>query len=166
MDGRATRASALRRLVLPALVRGGYHYRKRLPIGVLPGGGDHVVDVFAWDQTGMVFLISLKWQQVRRSTEEKVVFYAICLAQGVLTLEVGGGNVLCKQCGEALPALTATPGVTAGDRMRAYLVLGGGGWALRDFFVGEGMRKHLRYHNLVAITSLQDFISLAHKGEL
>ncbi|GBD12855.1 hypothetical protein HRbin24_00871 [bacterium HR24] len=47
-----------------------------------------------------------------------------------------------------------------------YLVLGGGGWTLRDFYIGGGLQKHPTYAHLVPITDLESFVSLANQGRL
>ena len=68
------------------------------------GGGRHIVDVLA-TKDDRQFLISLKWQQVGGTAEQKVPFEIMRL-------------VHARQAG----AYTA-----------AYLVLGGEGWSLREF---------------------------------
>jgi hypothetical protein len=37
---------------------------------------------------------------------------------------------------------------------------------LREFFVGDGLKQHLRYGDLVRITTLESFIALANAGKL
>ncbi len=49
---------------------------------------------------------------------------------------------------------------------KAYLVLGGEGWRLRDFYTGGGLDKHLSYSNLVDIVTLERFIARANHGNL
>lgn len=49
---------------------------------------------------------------------------------------------------------------------KAYLVLGGSGWKLRDFFVGGGLRSHLRHSDVVSIMSLETFVGLANQRKL
>jgi hypothetical protein len=82
----------------------------------------------------------LKWQQVSSTAEQKVPFEAMCLAQAVLDSE--------------------------GEYNKAYLVLGGDGWKLRDFFVGGDLEKHLCHSNLVNIVTLETFVGLANQGKL
>jgi len=130
----------LEQMVLPALKKGGYQYQTQVHIGVRFGGGKHFVDVLALDKTGSTFLISLKWQQVSGTAEQKVPFEAMCLAEAVLSSEH--------------------------RYTRAYLVLGGNGWKLRDFFVHGGLAKHLRYSDLVLITTLETFVALANREKL
>jgi len=85
-------------------------------------------------------LISLKWQQVSGTAEQKIPFEAICLAEAVLA--------------------------SNGKFRAAYLVLGGEGWSLREFFVSGGLNRHLRYGDRVKIVTLETFIALANQGRL
>ena len=141
MAPRNTRTGiVLEQMVLPALTMGGYSYRKQAHVGERPGGRRHVIDVLATDPQGHKYLISLKWQQVSGTTEQKVPFEAICLAEAVRT----GKEKYHK----------------------AYLVLGGDGWSLRKFFLQGGLDAHLRHSNLVEFRSLESFIALANQGRL
>jgi hypothetical protein len=133
-----TTGLVLEQMVLPALRRGGYEYASQVDIGVRFGGGRHFVDLVAQDGAGHKYLISLKWQQVSGTAEQKVPFEAMCLAEAVRTSDI----------------------------YKAYLVLGGEGWKLRSFFTGGGLREHLRYGDLVTITSLEGFVAKANEGKL
>src|SRR3989304_1126250 len=135
-----TPGTGLGALVLPALGRGGYAPRPQVSIGQRFGGGRHVVDGGAEDESGHRFLVSLKWQQVSGTAEQKVPFEAISLADAV----IAGGGFYTK----------------------AYLVLGGRGWKLRDFFIEGGLKQYLRHADLVTILSLEDFVAKANKGLL
>ena len=130
----------LEQMVLPALGMGGYSYQKQVRIGERPGGRRHVVDVLATDRQGRKYLISLKWQQVSGTAEQKVPFEAICLAEAIRTGE--------------------------GEYHKAYLVLGGDGWSLREFYLEGGLDAHLQHSNLVEFRSLESFIALANQGRL
>jgi hypothetical protein len=127
-------------MMIPALQRGGYRYRKHVDIGQRLGRGRHVVDVLAEDSAGRAYLVSVKWQQVSGTAEQKVPFEVICLAEAMMS--------------------------GAGKYEKAYLVLGGPGWSLRDFFVGGGLSRHLTQAHLVHITALEDFIARANAGSL
>lgn len=137
---RTTTGTVLEQMVLPALRHGGYTCETQVHIGTRLGGGKHIVDVLAKDAQGRKILISLKWQQVPGTAEQKVPFEAMCLADAVKSSEP--------------------------EYSKAYLVLGGSGWKLRDFFIGGGLREHLRYSDLVDIVSLERFIGLANQGKL
>lgn len=130
----------LENLILPALEQGGYRYKKRALIGERLGGGKHFVDVLVEDSAGRKYLVSLKWQQVTGTAEQKVPFEVICLAEAILSSE--------------------------GKFHKAYLVLGGPGWRLREFFVKGGLNKYLRHSDLVKIVTLEDFIALANRQKL
>ena len=104
MNPRDTRTgTVLEQMVLPALSRGGYTYETQKHIGTRLGGRRHIVDVLAVDAAGHKYLVSLKWQQVGGTAEQKVPFEVICLAEALST----------------------------GKFQKAYLVLGGEGWKLR-----------------------------------
>ena len=53
-----------------------------------------------------------------------------------------------------------------GDIRKAYPVLGGDGWSLRDFYTGGGLDEHLTHSDLVDIVTLERFIALANQGAL
>src|SRR5712691_6743950 len=102
-----TTGGVLEAMILPALKRGGYSHQVQQRIGERFGGGAHVVDVIA-EKDGLKYLVSMKWQQVSGTAEQKVPFEIICLAESVVS---GAFN-------------------------KAYLVLGGEGWSLRSFYIG------------------------------
>src|SRR3972149_18108 len=79
--------SVLEQMVLPALRQGSYQYQTQVRIGQRLGGGRHVIDVVATDRNGLGYLISLKWQQVSGTAEQKVPFEVICLADAVASSE-------------------------------------------------------------------------------
>lgn len=140
MTPRDTRTgNVLENMVLHALAYGGYSHSPQQDIGKRPGGRRHKVDVLA-EKEGKSILISLKWQQVSGTAEQKVPFEVICLAEAVRG--------------------------SAGKFHKAYLVLGGSGWTLRDFYVGGGLHNHLRYGEFVEITTLEEFVAKANRGSL
>lgn len=82
--GRDTGTGAvLEAMVLPALRRGGYLTQTQVLIGQRWGGGRHLIDVLAQDKDGGKLLVSVKWQQVSGTAEQKVPFEAICLAEAI-----------------------------------------------------------------------------------
>src|SRR5712692_9236595 len=109
-----TTGGVLEAMILPALKRGGYTYVTQQQIGERFGGGKHFVDVVA-EKDGEKYLVSLKWQQVSGTAEQKVPFEVICLAEAI----------------------------RADGFSKAYLVLGGEGWKLRNFYVGGGLKSYL-----------------------
>jgi hypothetical protein len=126
-------------MVLPALERGGYEYFKQVDIGERLGGGKHMVDLVAYDEGGRGFLVSLKWQQSSGTAEQKVPFEAMCLIDAVLKEP---------------------------DRYeKAYLVLGGPAWTLREFYTSK-LLPFLRHEDKLAILNLEMFVARANRGEL
>jgi len=138
MSPRNTRTGAvLEAMILPALNHGGYDYQSQQVIGKRFGGGRHIVDAIA-EKNGQRYLISLKWQQSGGTAEQKVPFEVISLAEVVI----------------------------AGDFAKAYLVLGGEGWTLRDFYVSGDLKQHLSHADKVEIVTLESFVARANVGEL
>src|ERR1700732_5132329 len=107
--------AVLEQMVLPALGKGGYSCKSQIHIGKRFGGGSHFVDIIA-EKGDDRFLISMKWQQVSGTAEQKVPFEVICLEEALRT----------------------------GSYQRAYVVLGGNGWKLRNFYIGAGLNQHLK----------------------
>jgi hypothetical protein len=127
-------------MVVPALNRGGYSLKKQADVGTRPGGGKHLVDVVATSQSGKSILISVKWQQVGGTAEQKVPFEVTCLIKALKNNE--------------------------SKYEKAYLVLGGDGWKLRDYYIEGGLEEYLKDSDLVKIITLESFIALANKGNL
>jgi hypothetical protein len=95
----------LESMILPALERGGYSVQTQVVVGLRIGGRKHRVDALA-TTPGRTVLVSLKWQQVGGTAEQKVPFEVICLADVMRTRST--------------------------EFDAAYLVLGGEGWTLRE----------------------------------
>ncbi|MDT7809816.1 MAG: hypothetical protein QOJ70_3629 [Acidobacteriota bacterium] len=140
MSPRDTRTGGvLENMVLHALSLGEYTYTNQVVIGTRPGGRKHKVDTIA-EKDGQRILVSLKWQQVGGTAEEKVPFEVICLMDAVRK--------------------------SNGEFIKAYVVLGGDGWTLRNFYVGKGLEEYLKYSELVEIVTLEQFVAKANKGKL
>jgi len=138
MTPRDTRTGGvLEDMILPALGRGGYSYQKQVKVGNRPNGRAHKVDVIA-EKLDERILVSLKWQQFGGTAEQKVPFEVICLKS-----EVGEGKF-----------------------QRAYIVLGGDGWTLRDFYTSGGLLVHINDADKVRIVNLERFVALANQGKL
>jgi len=124
--------------MIPAsLKRGGYDYKSRVKIGQRLGCGSHYVDAIA-QKGARKILISSKWQQSAGTAEQKIPFEVICLAEAVET----------------------------GDYEKAYLVLGGEGWTLRNFYTSGALSKYLRGSENVEIVTLENFVAKANRGLL
>jgi DNA adenine methylase len=140
MSPRDTRTGGvLEHMVQHALDLGGYQSSSQIVIGTRLGGRKHKVDRIA-EKNGETFLISLKWQQGGGTAEQKVAFEVICLMDAVRN--------------------------SSGKFKKAYLVLGGEGWSLRDFYVSGGLEQYLKHSELVKIATLEQFVALANKGKL
>ena len=87
---------------------GKYKYVRGKKVGTRFGVTGHIIDTYAEDQRGRVHLISLKWQQVSGTAEQKVPFEVISLIDLLLKNE---------------------------SYYKAHLVLGGDGWKYKDFYV-------------------------------
>lgn len=127
----------LEAMVLPAPERGGYSHEKQALVGHRCGGGVHKVDAVA-TKVGSKILVSLKWQQTTGTAEQKVPFEVMCLADAVRT----------------------------GYGAKAYLVLGGDGWTLRDYYTSGSLAEHLVHAGFVKVVTLEAFIRLANNGQL
>ena len=129
--------SVLERMLLPALEQGGYSYRVQEKLGKRFGIGSHVVDAVA-EKNGKQILISVKWQQVSGTAEQKVPFEVICLLEAI----------------------------DNGPYQKAYLVLGGEGWTFRTFYTSGGLAKYLSYGDRIEILMLEAFVARANSGKL
>jgi PD-(D/E)XK nuclease superfamily domain len=127
----------LERMVVPALEQGGYSVRLQAKLGQRFGVGKHIVDAVA-EKDGRQILISVKWQQVSGTAEQKVPFEIICLLEAM----------------------------ASGSYQKAYLVLGGEGWKFREFYTSGGLSKYLSYADRVEIITLEGFVAKANSGRL
>ncbi len=139
MAPRDTRTgSVLENMILPSLKQGGYQAEAQKLIGIRLGGSKHRVDVIAQKLDSPAILVSLKWQQESGTAEQKVPFEVICLIDAVRTSEI---------------------------YQKAYIVLGGTGWKLRNFYINE-LETYIPHKQFVTIITLEDFIAKANKGRL
>ena len=140
MSPRNTRpGEVMERMVLPALEMGGYTVTWHKNIGMRFGVSAHKVDTFALDVFGCPYLISLNWQQVSGTAEQKIPFEILCLADAMMHNE---------------------------EFFKAYLVLGGEGWRFKEFYISGGLQRFLVNADLVNIVSLERFVELANQGRL
>lgn len=124
-------------MILPALAQGGYAYETQVVVGQRVGGGRHRVDVLA-EKNGQRYLISLKWQQVGGTAEQKVPFEVISLIDAV----------------------------QAGGFSKAYIVLGGEGWTLRGFYTSGGLNQYIPRAEGVEVLTLEGFVAKANGAQL
>jgi len=135
--GSTRTGGVLERMILPALDQGGYSYRTQVVLGQRLGLSRHIVDAVA-HKDGRNVLISLKWQQVSGTAEQKVPFEVICLLEALQTQQYD----------------------------KAYLVLGGEGWTLRNFFTAGGLKPFLVNPDKVDVVTLEGFVGRANQGKL
>ena len=127
------------RSLLAALGRSGYTCQKRVKVGLRPGGKKHRVHAVA-TKGGTRILVSAKRQRARSGSEQTVPYEVICLARAVL----------------------------GGAFSKAYLVLSGDGWSLKDYYTGGGLRQHLTkpVAQAVCVLPAEKFVALARAGKL
>lgn len=135
--GSTRTGGVLEAMILPALQQGGYAYETQVLLGQRLGTGKHVVDAIA-EKDGRRVLISLKWQQVSGTAEQKVPFEVICLLEAL----------------------------RAAQHDKAYLVLGGEGWTLRSFYTSGGLKPFLVNPDKVDVVTLEGFVARANQGKL
>ena len=127
----------MEQMILPAMARGGYRFRRKVRIGTRFGVGRHIVDGLA-EKDGRRILVSLKWQQVPGTAEQKVPFEILSLIEAM----AGGGFA------------------------RAYVVLGGPGWKFKEFYLSGRLREYIPRASSVEVATLDDFVGRANQGKL
>lgn len=140
MAQRNTRTGGrMERMVLEALENGGYRVCRNFSVDSGLGVGKSYVDICAEDSEGRPHLLSLKWQQVGGTTEQKIPFEIIRLTAAMLSDE---------------------------RFYKSYLVLGGDGWKDKEFYISGGLDPYLSNSDLVNVVSLDAFVSKANRGQL
>ena len=126
-------------MIRAGLEAGDYQIEEQTQVGTRPNGRKHMVDLIA-TRDDHSFLISLKWQQVGGTAEQKIPFEAICLSEAL------------RQCQPKYD--------------KAYIVLGGEGWTLKDFYTSPDFLPHLNLSRPVSILHTDQFIALANDKQL
>ena len=116
------------------LEKNGYNCTQNANVGQRLGGSQHKIDILA-EKGALCYLISLKWQEVSGTAEQKVPFEVICLSKTINSSD--------------------------GKYEKAYLILGGKKWTLRDFYVGGELKKYCNCEK-VEILTLDDFLTLTN----
>lgn len=156
-----TTGSVLEKMILPALRKGNYHYRRRVSLRHWLTGKKYIADVVAWYNTEKLFLVSLKWQQVSGTTEQKIPFEVISLTEIALNWNrETKKKIVCQKVG------CNQEFILGSGLIKPYLVLGGPGWSLRDFYIKADFQKYLIHANVVKIITLEDFIAKANQRKL
>ena len=131
----------LEEMVLPALQLAGYQYEKQSCIGRVMGDRPYRADLLVHDRgSGRRIVVSLKWQQVAGTADQKIPFEAIALLQ----------QLESRACDEA------------------YLILGGTGWTpqLREFYRSGGLCRFMPEAKRVKIVGLEEFIKRVNNRQL
>jgi hypothetical protein len=124
--------------VRPALVDAGFEVDAQVRIGLRAGSlKEHVVD-FVAERGGKSVLISTKWQNSRGSAEEKVPWEVLCLNHALREARYRAG----------------------------FLVLGGNGWSLRDYFTSPEFRNAMHVSPKLKIVTLETFMGLLFRDEV
>ena len=125
-------------MIRAGLEAGGYQIEEQTQVGTRPNGRKHMVDLITI-RDGPSILISLKWQQVGGTAEQKIPFEAICLSEAL------------KQ--------------SRGTHQAAFLVLGGKGWSLKEFYLSGGLDRHLTLDQPVKLLSPEELIAWAKANQ-
>ncbi len=133
--------AVLESIMAPTLAKNGYSFALQKVIGLSLGGRKHRVDVLVEVSENLQIPVSVKWQQVSGSAEEKVPFECIKLIHAIANSE--------------------------GKYPYAYIVIGGSGWSkLKEFYLSGGLKPYIVGYELIRIIGLEDFITLANRRKL
>lgn len=132
-----TTGKSFEKKVRLALESMGYAVEEQVQVGTRPNGGKHRIDLVITKEKRL-YLVSLKWQQTGGTAEQKVPYELICLSEAM------------KQ--------------SRGKYQAAYLVLGGEGWSLKEFYLSGGLDRHLSLDQPVFLLGAQDFLEKAKNG--
>lgn len=128
--------------ILPYLKRNGYKVETQAYVGTNPNGREYRVDALSVTPDNKEILVSLKWKwrQVSGIVEEKIPYEVITLIRLIENSE--------------------------GRFNKAYLVLVGDGWTLKDWYISGKLKDYVMKSHLVDIISLDTFISWANRKKL
>ncbi len=135
-----TTGAVLESMIEPALQRAGYSFVRQAQVAdVIPGKKKHYVDRVVTDAAGEKIALSLKWQQVSGTADEKVPFEFIRL--GLLT--------------------------ERGEFARAYIILAGGGWKpdLKMFYT-KHLSQVIKVGEYVKVLDLYEFVAQVNKRKI
>lgn len=131
-------------LLRPVLANNGYVSQFRTRVGTTPNGRSHIADVLVTAADGTDFLVSVKWQQTSGTAEEKVPYEYLKLKH----------------------ALDTALGPDGPRFRKAYLVLGGEGWTMRELYTGGWLEASIPTAGRIQVITLEQFIALANRRML
>ena len=140
--GAGTRSGTVfQTIVQPALERNGYQISRQSIVGKGLGGGSHRLDYLALTPSGEKLVISLKWQEVSGTADEKIPFEVIKLLELV----------------EQDPSFA-----------RAYIILGGDGMRprLRKYYTDGSLARWIIDSDKVRCLTLNQFIKACNRQAL
>jgi hypothetical protein len=116
----------------------GFDVETQVRIGMRAGSlKEHVID-FVARRRGKTLLISTKWQNSSGSVEEKVPWEVLCLDQALRGNEYSAG----------------------------FIVLGGNGWSLRDYFTGPEFRDAMHISPKLTVATFETFMGRLFRDEV
>jgi len=128
----------LEEMVLPAIQLAGYQYEKQSCIGRVMGDRPYRADLLVHDRvSGRRIVVSLKWQQVAGTAEQKIPFEVIELLES-------------RACDDAYLVLGGT-GWTP---------------QLREFYLSGGLCRFMPEANRVKLVGQEEFIKLVNNRQL
>jgi len=124
--------------ILAALKEAGFAVEAQVRIGMRAGSlKEHVVD-FVARRKGETLLISTKWQNSAGSAEEKVPWEVLSLNHALRGSEHSAG----------------------------FIVLGGKGWSLRDYFTSPAFREAMNVSPKLTVATFETFMGRLFRNEV
>jgi hypothetical protein len=124
--------------ILAALIEAGFEVETQVRIGTRAGSlKEHVVD-FVARRKAKTLLVSTKWQNSAGSVEEKVPWEVLCLNQALR------GN----------------------DYSAGFIVLGGKGWTLRDYFTSPAFLDSMNVSPKLTVATFETFMGRLFRDEV
>lgn len=134
----ATTNEVYKTMLLPSIEKGGYHKLNDTKIGTRPNGNFHRVG-YILKKAQDLFPVVLRWQQVNGTAEQKLPYEMLCLIESI----------------QQRPQYT-----------KVYVVLGGPGWTLRDYYLSQRFREQLNIPDRIKIMTVETFIKQVNQSKL
>jgi len=121
-----------------ALVEAGFEVETQVRIGMRAGSlKEHMID-FVARRKGKTLLVSTKWQNSTGSVEEKVPWEVLCLNHALRGNELSAG----------------------------FIVLGGKGWSLRNYFTSPEFRAAMNISPKLNVATFETFMGRLFRDEV